>query len=62
MLTDTFRCTALPENLDASALRRTPAHTDCLIELLNPKALWSEYGIDDNVIVSYLPMCTAQFH
>lgn len=59
MLIDAFRCTALPENLDAPALRRTPIHTDLLIELLDTKTLWTEYGIDDDIIVSSLPMYTA---
>ncbi|KAN0139618.1 hypothetical protein V8E53_002280 [Lactarius tabidus] len=44
------KCTALPGNLDSPANFRTPAHTECVTDILDSKTLWTEYGIDDDVI------------
>jgi hypothetical protein len=46
---------ALPENLDARAGPHTQEYTDMLISLLDPKALWVEYGIDDDIVVRSPP-------
>ena len=46
-----IRCIALPDNLDAYALPRTPEHIDMLSALHPSKKLWVEYGINDDVIV-----------
>ena len=48
-----MRCTAFPNNLDTYALPRTPEHTDTLSALYGSKVLWVEYGIDDDIIVSF---------
>ena len=53
ILTFSIRCTALPANLDTYALPRTPEHTASLSALYNSKKLWVEYGIDNDIIVSY---------
>jgi hypothetical protein len=47
-----LRCTASPKRFEEPATRRTPTHTETVQELLNPKALWVEFGIDDGIIVS----------
>ena len=47
MLTRVIRCTALHGNLDVQALPRKRNHTDALVECLNTKTLWDEYGIDE---------------
>lgn len=52
ILTISLRCTALPKNLDTYALPRTPEHTDRLSADYSSKVLWTEYGIDDDIIVS----------
>ena len=54
MLTRVIRCTALHGNLDVQALPRKRNHTDALVECLNTKTLWDEYGIDGGIIVCLL--------
>ncbi|KAF8811058.1 hypothetical protein BYT27DRAFT_7278824 [Phlegmacium glaucopus] len=44
------KCTALPNDLDGKRGRRTRAFTDELIEILDSKLLWDEYGIDDDIL------------
>jgi hypothetical protein len=58
---DARRCTAFPNNLDEPASRRTPAHTDCITNLLSSKDLWTEYGVDDDIIVSSIYL-SARWH
>jgi hypothetical protein len=50
-LTVTLRCRSLPDNLDAPSFYRTPGNTEDLIDLLDSKTLWTEYGIDDDIVV-----------
>lgn len=45
------RCTALPTDIDGLRGRRTRAFTDVLLETLDSKTLWDEYGIDDDILV-----------
>lgn len=47
----------MPENIDAPAGRRTPALTDELTQLLDSTTLWTDYGIDDNIIVRIAVIC-----
>ena len=42
----------MPENLEGPAGRRTPALTDELVRLVDFRTLWTNYGINGNVIVS----------
>jgi hypothetical protein len=48
-----LRCTALPNKLDVHSVARTPNHTNNLRNLLDSKTLWSEYGIDNGITVSF---------
>jgi len=45
---------SLPDDLDSDVYsgRRTPRHTEDLVRLLDSRSLWTEYGIDDDIIVS----------
>jgi len=52
MITHAFRCTALPDNLDAYAIRRTPRHMEVVKDVLDSKTLWVAYGIDGEIVVS----------
>jgi hypothetical protein len=45
------RCTAIPTDIDGLRGRRTREFTDVLLETLESKMLWDEYGIDDDVLV-----------
>ena len=45
------RCTALPNDIDGLRGRRTRAFTDELLDTLDSKTLWDEYGIDDDILV-----------
>ena len=45
------RCTALPSDIDGPRGRRTRAFTDLLLDTLDSKALWDQYGIDDDILV-----------
>ena len=47
-----YRCTALPSNIDGLHGRRTRAFTDKLLDTLDSKTLWDEYGIDNDIMVS----------
>lgn len=49
-----YRCTAPPNNIDGPGGRRTQEFTNSLIDELDSKTLWDEYGIDDDVVVSTL--------
>jgi hypothetical protein len=44
----------MPERLDAHAASgcRTPVLMDELTRLVDTKTLWTDYGINDNIIVS----------
>ena len=58
-LTHIFRCISQPDSLDIYVLPRTPRYTERLLDILDPKTLWTDYGIDDDIIVgSYLPGLT----
>jgi hypothetical protein len=46
-----IRCTALPTDIDGLRGRRTRAFTDILLDTLDSKTLWDEYGIDDDIMV-----------
>jgi hypothetical protein len=46
------RCTARPEDLDGEGGRRSHEHTDALLDLLDLKMLWDDYGIVGDIIVS----------
>jgi hypothetical protein len=50
--TETTRCTAPADNLDAESGRRSHAHTDALLEQYSLKILWDDYGIVGDIIVS----------
>ncbi|KAF8816181.1 hypothetical protein BYT27DRAFT_7077700 [Phlegmacium glaucopus] len=43
------RCTALPDDLDGECGRRTREFTEDLLDTLDSKTLWDEYGIDSDV-------------
>ena len=45
------RCTALPSDIDGPRGRRTREFTDLLLDTLDSKTLWDEYGIDDDIVV-----------
>jgi hypothetical protein len=45
------RCTASSNDLDGPGGRRTRAFTKTLIEELDAKMLWDEYGIDGDILV-----------
>ena len=45
------RCTALPNDIDGLRGRRTWAFIDELLDTLDSKTLWDEYGIDDDILV-----------
>ena len=45
------RCTALPSDIDGLRGRRTRAFTSVLLDTLDSKTLWDEYGIDDDILV-----------
>lgn len=42
----------MPIDIDGLRGRRTRAFTDILLETLDSKTLWDEYGIDDDIVVS----------
>ncbi|KAF8808375.1 hypothetical protein BYT27DRAFT_7222884 [Phlegmacium glaucopus] len=44
-------CTALPTDIDGLRGRRTRAFTDELLDTLDSKTLWDEYGIDDDILI-----------
>ncbi|KAJ7246229.1 hypothetical protein C8J57DRAFT_1523787 [Mycena rebaudengoi] len=46
------RCTASNKNLDGEGGRRSHAHTDALFEVLDHKAMWDDYGVIPDVIIS----------
>jgi len=41
----------MPDNLDRQAGRRSHELTCRLMEIINSKLLWDEYGIDDDITV-----------
>jgi Plavaka transposase len=45
------RCTAMSDNLDVQATPRTSALTEGLINILDSRTLWVEYGINKDIIV-----------
>ncbi|KAI9436964.1 hypothetical protein H4582DRAFT_2111974 [Lactarius indigo] len=49
-ITHAFRCTALPKNLDAHALRRTPRHTEVIRGVLDSQTLWAAYGMHSDIV------------
>jgi hypothetical protein len=52
VLTSTIRCTAPYNDLDhVDARSRTQHYTESLIDLVDSKTLWTNYGIDDDIIV-----------
>ena len=53
VITDLHRCTASYQNLDGyQAGRRTREFTELLLDTLDRKRLWEEYGVDDDILVS----------
>lgn len=46
------RCDAPSTNLDGESGRRSHAHTDALFDALDHKAMWDDYGVIPDVIVS----------
>jgi hypothetical protein len=48
-----IRCTSPPQNLDTHSCRRTSRYTENLIQLLDSKTLWTEYGINNDIAVGY---------
>ena len=48
-----MRCTTFSNNLDTYVLPCTPEHTDRLSALYSLTVLWNEYGIVDDIIVSF---------
>ena len=53
ILTISMRCTTFSNNLDTYVLPCTPEHTDRLSALYSLTVLWNEYGIVDDIIVSF---------
>ena len=54
------RCTAYLDNLDVHAEPRTLAYMDGLVQNLDSRTLWIEFGIDNDIIVHHLisiPIC-----
>src|SRR5713101_4759458 len=53
LLTNVFRCTAPATDLDSKrCMRRFQAHTEFLAESFELGALWDEYGLVGDVVVS----------
>lgn len=48
-----IRCTALPDDLDGLRGPRTRQFTEQLLETLDSKMLWFEYGVDDDILVRH---------
>ncbi|KAI9429761.1 hypothetical protein H4582DRAFT_1826008, partial [Lactarius indigo] len=44
------KCTALPKNLDAHALRRTPRHTEVIRGVLDSQTLWAAYSMHSDIV------------
>ena len=51
LLTLIIRCTSQPRNLDVYSASRTQRYTENLVYLLDSQSLWTEYGIDDDIVV-----------
>lgn len=47
------RCTASSSELDGPGGRRTRSFTKVLIDELDAKTLWDEYGIDGDILVCF---------
>lgn len=47
------RCTARPDNLDGPSMLRRREHTDTLVEMFELGALWDDYGIVGDIVVSH---------
>ena len=47
------RCTALPESLDDGGDQRTTNFVNVLVQHLSSTELWDNYGVDDDIIVSF---------
>ena len=47
------RCTALPESLDDGGDRQTTNFVNVLVQHLSSTELWDNYGVDDDIIVSF---------
>lgn len=52
------RCDASNKNLDGEGGRRSQELDDALFDALDHKALWDEYGIIPDVIVSHRRRCS----
>jgi hypothetical protein len=44
----------MPDDLDGERGRRTRNFTETLLDTLDPKTLWDEYGIDSDILVCLL--------
>lgn len=56
------KCTALPDSLDGDRGRRTRGFTEYLLDTLDSKTLWDEYGIDDDVLPFTFDFPRADIH
>jgi len=46
-----YRCTGLPDDLDSPSGMRTESLLRGLVDELDSRTLWDEYGIDDDITV-----------
>ncbi|KAI9438055.1 hypothetical protein H4582DRAFT_2111606 [Lactarius indigo] len=44
------KCTAVPGDMEAYAIRRTPRHTEVVRNVLDSESLWVTYGLDSNIV------------
>ena len=49
-----FRCTGTPKNLDGPSLPHMKAYTEMLMECMDLKTLWHDYGIVSEVKVHFI--------
>jgi hypothetical protein len=57
----TFRCDALPSNLDGDGSHcRSHEKTDFIVKNFNPRALWDEFGIRHDIVVRHMRLIFLQ--
>ncbi|KAH7905240.1 hypothetical protein BJ138DRAFT_1138338 [Hygrophoropsis aurantiaca] len=44
------KCTAYPNSLDSGGIKRSREHTDLLVELIDLKSLWDEFGLVGDLV------------
>ena len=59
LLTFLFRCEATPKSLDIKANLRSNKKTQFLIQTFDPGIIWDNYGVCDDVIVSFSIIVTS---